>query len=135
MNDEFSPASADSTHEPIPFDPVMLARRHNGWSSKRQAQFLQALEHLGAVTAAARAVGMTARSAYALRERPGAESFAAAWDVSLDMGRDRLFEIAVSRGRDGHLRPVTYGGQVIGHRRVYDNRLLYAACYARPMTG
>lgn len=134
MSNDTIPAPADSTVEPIAFDPVPLAFRHNGWSPKRQAQFIAALQAFGAVTTAARALGMSARSAYALRDRPGAESFAAAWDLALDIGRDRLFEEAIRRGRDGYLRPVTYGGIVIGQRRVYDNRLLFAACYARPMS-
>lgn len=67
--------------EPIPFTPVPLARtRRDGWTPARQRGFIDQLARIGLVGVAARAMGMSAKSAYALRKRVGAESFAAAWD-------------------------------------------------------
>ena len=65
------------------FRPVPLRARVDGWSPARQCEFLAQLYITGSVTAAARAVGMTAKSAYRLRNRDGAESFAKAWDCVL----------------------------------------------------
>jgi len=118
----------------LDFAPVPTAStRHDGWTPDRQRAFVSALRLLAGVGAAARAVGMTPQSANRLRRRPGAEAFAAAWDAALFEGRDRAWDEAVRRGRDGHLVPVTRDGRVVAHRRRFDNRLLFAACYAEPM--
>ena len=45
-----------------------------------QCAFLAALYAKGSIAAAAKAVGMSRESAYRLRARDGAASFAAAWD-------------------------------------------------------
>lgn len=65
------------------FTPVPLRYRADGWTPGRQADFLGALAETRSVAAAARHVGMTRESAYRLREKAGAESFAAAWDAVL----------------------------------------------------
>jgi hypothetical protein len=84
------------------FTPVPLARnRHDGWTPERQKQFLIALSVLGTVNAAARAVGMSRISAYKLREREGAESFAAAWDQAIGMGRAMQFDHAMECAING----------------------------------
>jgi hypothetical protein len=71
----------------IAFDPVPRQRaRRRGWSEARQRGFIFALSRCASVRAAARAVGMSPRSAYALVEAPGADSFAAAWDRAIDEG-------------------------------------------------
>ncbi len=49
----------------------------------RQAAFLAALAVTGSVRTAARRVGMSRETAYRLRGKPGAESFAAAWNAAL----------------------------------------------------
>lgn len=114
----------------IPFTPVPTAStRHDGWTPARQRRFIDHLAQWGGVVAAARAVGMTKQSAYRLRDRPGAESFAEAWGLALDMGRDRAREVAIDRGLNGYSVAVTYAGKVVGQRLRVDNRLLYAACY------
>lgn len=65
---------------PPAFVPVKLRARRGGWSPELQCRFLAALYANGSVAAAAKAVGRSRASAYALRNRPGAQSFAAAWD-------------------------------------------------------
>ena len=65
------------------FTPVSLRYRRDGWIPGRQSDFLGRLAETRSVAAAARLVGMTRESAYRLRDRPGAESFAAAWDSIL----------------------------------------------------
>jgi hypothetical protein len=69
------------------FRPVPLRSRRDGWSAGRQCAFLVQLYVTGSVTAAAKAVGMSRASAYRLRERDGAQSFAHAWDRVLSLPR------------------------------------------------
>lgn len=64
-----------------PFLPVPLRVRADGWTPERQARFVGMLAQTGSVAAAARAVGMARESAHRLRRKPGAESFAHAWDA------------------------------------------------------
>ena len=115
------------------FTPAPAGTRHDGWTSDRQHAFIAALTRHGGVAAAARAVGMTPQGARKLRKRPGAEDFARAWDAAVEAGRFRALNDAIERGRDGWLVPVTRNGQLVGHRRRFDNRLLFAACYGEPM--
>ena len=68
------------------------------------------------VAAAAERVGMSRQSAYCLRRRPLAESFAAAWDMVLGAPRrkvtvDDLHYLAFV----GLIRPVMYRGRCIGY--------------------
>ncbi|WP_174284672.1 hypothetical protein [Sphingomonas bacterium] len=122
------------TDQPIPdpsAQPLAASRRHDGWTIGRQAQFLAHLSQFGGVAAAAKAVGISAKSAYRLRHRSAA--FATAWDAALDEGRARSFDRAVDRGINGYVMPIYRGGRLVGHRHRYDNRLAYAACYAQPM--
>ena len=65
------------------FYPVPTRTRRDGWTLERQADFLGMLAETGSVIGACEAVGISRKSAYQLRARPGAESFAAAWDAAL----------------------------------------------------
>lgn len=67
------------------FCPVPVRARNDGWSEGRQCAFLAQLYVTGSVCAAAKAVGMSRASAYRLRARAGAESFAFAWDRVLTL--------------------------------------------------
>ena len=69
----------------------------------RQAEFIGHLAATRSVAAAARGVSMARETAYRLRARPGAQGFAAAWDVALgavrsEAGRARL-EAALEAAR------------------------------------
>ncbi|RVU07902.1 hypothetical protein EOE18_02170 [Novosphingobium umbonatum] len=92
------------------FAPVPVRGRRDGWSVGRQAGFMAALARTGSVRAAAEAVGMSRVSAYRLRERAGAESFAAAWDAALyNMGRIEARKVTEAelwlRAMEGLVRP------------------------------
>lgn len=115
------------TLDPIPFDPVPTAPRRDGWTPARQRAFIDALGKCGLVGAAAREVGMTPKSAYRLRARADAESFAAAWDVAVDQGRTLATGTAIERAMEGVAEPVFRRGLQVGEQRRYDNRLLIAA--------
>lgn len=109
---------------PVPeFDPVALRSRHDGWSPERQTEFIEALAECGCVDHACQRVGMSVRSAYALRLREDARSFRLAWEVALEYAVQRLSDAVLSRAIHGVSRPVFYQGQQIGERRYFDERL------------
>jgi hypothetical protein len=76
-------------------------KRGNGWSPPQQARFILALEVMGSVGSAAKAVGMSRAAAYKLREREGAEGFAKSWDMAMESGRRRQFDIAMAQAING----------------------------------
>ena len=113
------------SHDPIPFTPVPVRARHDGWTPERQRRFIDLLALTGIVAAAARGVGLTAKSARALRERADATEFAAAWDIARQMAGDRVYEIAVDRALHGIEVPRFYRGQQVGTARRFDYRLAF----------
>jgi hypothetical protein len=114
-----------------PFTPVPLSRsRHDGWTSDRQREFIAALAHTGIVARAARSVGMGATSAYNLRRRAGAESFAAAWDLVVEDARDRAFALVRDQALNGVVRLRFYRGRFVGTATRYETRLALAALRA-----
>ena len=81
---------ADTPRRPTPaFNTVPVRGRKDGWTVERQREFIRLLHVRPNIGEAAKAVGMSRRSAYRLRERPGAESFAAAWTRPSPSGRRR----------------------------------------------
>ncbi len=105
----------------------MLRRRASGWSPAAQRAFIDMLARCGVVAQAARRVGCSPRSAYQLRQKQGAESFAAAWDWALEMGLDAARAQAIALTRCAQVRPIVRRGVVVGHRRAPDNRVMLAA--------
>lgn len=71
----------------LQFAPVPLKKRHDGWSPDLQSDFILLLARGRSVAGAARGVGKSRASAYALRDLPGAASFVAAWDAALAYAR------------------------------------------------
>ena len=100
------------------FTPVPMARnRYDGWTPERQRQFIMALAVVGSVDAAAKMIQISRNSAYKLRNREDAKSFARAWDIALSSGRARLFDYMMDRAING-VTTITLklGGAVeIGH--------------------
>jgi len=119
-----SPRSAkpDDLHAPA-FEPVPTRPRLDGWTPRRQADFIQALAESACVSEACRAVGMSERSAYALRARADAISFRNAWDAALDYAIRRLSDAVLSRAINGVAIPVFFHGEQIGEKRFYNDRL------------
>lgn len=97
------------------FYPVpRLRRHHNGWLPWRQADFLGHLAETGSVSAAAARVGMSRESAYRLRRREGAESFAAAWDAALGLPvRQVTVDDLIYLAYAGLIRPVLRRGRYV----------------------
>jgi hypothetical protein len=105
------------------FTPVPLRYRSDGWTPARQADFLGYLAETGSVPAAARRVGMSRESAYRLRIKPGAESFAAAWDRIAGRHAPRKVTGArlLERARAGRLQPILRQGCYVGTLLSPDN--------------
>jgi hypothetical protein len=120
----------DMPLEEIAFTPVPVRARHDGWTAARQKGFILRLALGGCVTVAAKGVGKTRKSAYRLREQPGAESFAAAWDKAIGWGRDRTVDVALERALLGERIPVFHDGRRVGERVRYDDRLMMAVLNA-----
>lgn len=112
----------------IGFTPVPTARRRaDGWTPERQQRFLAALYACGVVPTAATAVGMTGTTAYRLRRRPGAESFAAAWDRLLREARNRAMNLAIEQAMTPSFVPLTYRGLFVGKVTANNERMILAA--------
>lgn len=114
----------------IPFAPVPVKPRHDGWTPDRQRGFIDRLVVTGCVVRSARAVGKTPQSAYRLREHPQAASFAAAWDRTLGDGRSYQVDIGLERALLGQSFPIVRQGRCVGVRTRYDNRLAMAVLNA-----
>lgn len=120
MSDSSSFAGGTAAPDaPRNFVPVAMTRtRRDGWTPDRQHAFIAALARTAVVAKAARAVGMSAKSAYALHKRakPGS-SFARAWDDAVWEGRDRALDRAITAMHGVvHVRRSLPGGQWIEQR-------------------
>ncbi len=120
------PPAAPSTAGLMAFDSVPLRARRDGWTVERQRAFIAVLFAKRSVQAAAAAVGMSRESAYRLRCRPGAASFAAAWDAALaarvrDMTSQSLL---MHRAFYGTCKPIMHRGEQVGTLVRPDNAAL-----------
>lgn len=114
------------------FLPAPTRGRADGWTAVRQADFIGFLAETGSVAEAARKVGLSRESAYRLRRRAGAESFAQAWDAAAAGGKGGDFapprkftpdEVA-ARALGGTLQVRMRRGRYVGTLRKSDDRLL-----------
>ena len=97
------PVLFDSEGYPvILFEAVVLKRkRRPGWCERTQREFIARLARTPSVIRCAEAVGLSARSAYALLLKPDAEQFAKAWDMAIEFAMNRLHGDSLSRCLDG----------------------------------
>jgi hypothetical protein len=110
----FAPPEGAEPGPEIPFSPVPRIRnRRSGWTPERQRGFIAALARCGSVRAAARHVGLSPRTAYKLLDMPDADSFAAAWDQAVDIGRERLRVDALERSLNGAFVPIYRRGKLV----------------------
>jgi hypothetical protein len=111
--------------EPAPvFTPVAVAPRSNGWTAERQRTFLVVLAETGSIREACIHAGVSSRSAYRLRARPDAGSFAAAWDQALKLATARLTALAFERATTGTVRETWRDGELVSQMRAPSDKLL-----------
>jgi hypothetical protein len=101
-----------------------VRRRSDGWTAERQRRFIEALAETGCVSEACAEVGITARSAYRLRQHPQAEAFRKAWDHAQSLAATRLTAIAWERAIHGASERLYKDGELIAERRKPSDRLL-----------
>ena len=117
-------AVAHTAPEPATDDPLLAFEpyihkqpRSNSITPNKQRRFIASLAATGIVTQAAMSIGKSMEALYKLRNKPGAEGFAAAWDAALERGVQRLEDTALARAiqgtpvwkSDGNGGLVTYG--------------------------
>ena len=114
--------------ELLQFTPVPFCGRHDGWSADHQRQFIHKLARGHSVGEAAKSLGHSRQSVYALRRRTGAGQFAEAWDAAQALGRSvaqaRRCSVgaALEYGMETVLAPRFYRGRLVGFVQRRDNR-------------
>lgn len=120
----FTAAPPEQEDPLLSFAPYLHKQpRRNAITPDRQRAFIAALAATGIVTQAAREIGASMEALYKLRQRPGAEGFAAAWEAALDRGVARLEDCLLARALEGEERPIVSAGKLLGTWRHYDNKL------------
>lgn len=99
------------------FRPAARRARHDGWTPERQRHFIEVLAETGCVTQAAEEVGMSRRSAYALRKTAAAHAFRFAWDIALDHANQVMADNATSRAVNGTTVTKLFQGEIV-HQEV-----------------
>lgn len=127
---------AEANHEPVvlseelppdlEFDPVPHAP-HTGvkFTPELQRMFVGALAACGSVTISAAAVNISTGQVYYLRQKAGAESFAAAWDKAVERGALRVRDVLVDQAING-IPEYVYGpdGKLLIERRRFNTRMM-----------
>jgi hypothetical protein len=106
------------------FDIAPTRKRHAGWTAERQRRFIEHLSLTGNVGEACAIVGVASSSAYRLRNRAGAESFARAWDAALRLCPTRLVAIGLDRAINGRVERHYKDGELVMERRIPSDYLL-----------
>jgi hypothetical protein len=97
-------------------------QRSDGWTPERIRIFLDVLSRCGVVAAAARAAGMSPKSAYALRNSAKGAAFARAWHAAIAFARRRPEGWLVRRLHGRCIVPIIRKGQLWGIIDRPDNR-------------
>jgi hypothetical protein len=98
--------------------------RHDGWTPERKRLFLERFAECGVLVEACEAAGMSAKSAYNLRDRD--PLFAAGLDAACVKARAPLADEAYSRARNGVVERIYRDGAIVAEKHRYDNRLTMA---------
>lgn len=112
---------------PDPDDPLLgftpylhKAPRRNSITPDRQRAFIAMLAATGIVTQAARHIGASLEALYRLRNLPGAEHFARAWEMAIDRGIARLEDCALELAIQGEELPIVSAGKLLGSYRKHN---------------
>lgn len=121
-----TPATIEaSLNDRLSFTPVpRRAKRWNGLTPLKQETFINNLASCGCVEMAAASVGASDTAFYNLRRAEGAESFAAAWEVAIDIGARIVLDKLMEHAIHGTPETLLKDGQVILERRKYNTRAM-----------
>lgn len=106
------------------FTPAPTRKHRAGWTAERQRKFIEHLALTGSVGEACAVANVASSSAYRLRDRAGAESFAQAWDAALALSVTRLSAIAFDRAVNGRAERFYKDGVLVMERRMPSDYLL-----------
>jgi len=106
------------------FTPAPTRKSRAGWTADRQRKFIEHLSLTGSVGEACALVGVASSSAYRLRNKAGADSFARAWDAALALAPTRLGAIALDRAINGRVERFYKDGELVMERRMPSDYLL-----------
>jgi hypothetical protein len=109
---------------PPQFTPTLTRNQYSGWTAERQRKFIEHLSLTGSVGEASAIAGVSSRSAYRLRNKAGAESFARAWDAALSLSATRLSAIAFDRALYGRSERFYRDGELVMERKMPSDYLL-----------
>lgn len=102
----------------LAFTPVPVRFRADGWTPRKQYFFILGLARGFTPARAAALLGMTRKTAYELRNKPGAEGFAAAWAAAVARARQRRMAARgpslAERALHGEWHPRLYRGRLVG---------------------
>ena len=121
-----TPATIEaSLNARLAFTPVpRRAKRWNGLTPLKQQTFIDNLASCGCVEMAAASVGASGSAFYQLRRGEGAESFAAAWEVAIDIGARIVLDKLMEHAIHGTPETLLKDGEVILERRKYNTRAM-----------
>ena len=106
------------------FTPAPTRKRRAGWTAERQRAFIERLALTGSVGEACAMAGVASSSAYRLRNKAGADSFARAWDAALVLAATRGAAIVWDRALNGRVERFYKDGELVMERRVPSDYLL-----------
>lgn len=119
-------ASGRSVPTPILFGETMPKKRSGPGPKKfdesAKARVIENLATLGAMTQAAQCVGVTYETIRVHRKSD--PEFDAACENAIEAYRDALTAEVHRRGVEGWDEPVYQKGELVGHKRVYSDRML-----------
>jgi hypothetical protein len=110
-------------------------RRGDRWDKAKKAEFLRQLAATHSVTAAARAVGLTPRSAHRLRNRLKGQPFDIAWEAAFRHGYDDLAHAALELAIAGEEVPHYHQGELVGTHRKHNAPLMLGLLKMRNQMG
>ncbi len=126
---------------PAPDDPLLdfvpylhKQPRRNSITPEKQRDFIAMLAATGIVARAAMHIGVSLEALYKLRQQPGAEGFAAAWEAAVDRGVDRIEAAAMERAIKGvpHEHVLANGDIVVHGAKHNENLVMFFLKNRRP---
>lgn len=127
--------------EPAEDDPLLdfapylhTHPRRNSITPDKQRKFIAMLAATGVVSRAALHIGVSLEALYKLRQKPGAESFAKAWDAAIERGVDRIEAAAMERAIKGvpHEHVLANGDIVVHGAKHNENLVMFFLRNRRP---
>jgi len=117
------------------YDPASSTRtRHDGWTNGRRVTFFVTLAATGSVTFAAASVGLSRKSAYALKKRD--TTFASLWERALTMaGKARPAACPHRAEGNGNRVPIASATPSTGVNRAAAERDRFFAGLEKRLSG